>query len=45
MTAVIVVLFIALDMAMVIAALFWLSQRRADADATDLRKRDRLRRR
>jgi len=43
MTVLIVVLFIALDMGVVIGALLWLSQRRADADITDLRKRDRAR--
>jgi hypothetical protein len=40
-----VVLFLAADVALVICALLWLSERRADADITDFRKRDRERRR
>jgi hypothetical protein len=43
MSALIVVLFLALDMGLVIGALLWLSRRRAENDLTDLRKRDRTR--
>ena len=36
---------LALDAALVIGALLWLSERRAEADPLDFRKRDRIRRR
>ncbi len=41
---VVVLVFFALDFGFVIAALIWLSGRRALNDPTDLRKRDRNRR-
>jgi len=41
----IILLVLALDAALVIGALLWLSGRRAEADPLDFRKRDRVRRR
>jgi hypothetical protein len=40
----IIVVFLALDLAIVVGALFWLSRRRAMEDITDLRYRGRGRR-
>lgn len=41
---IIVVLFFGLDVALVVGALLWLSERRGMADITDLRYRERRRR-
>jgi hypothetical protein len=41
----IVLLFLGLDLALVVGALLWLSQRRAMSDITDMRYRDLRRRR
>ena len=45
MSIVIVLIFLGLDLALVIGALFWLSRRRAMNDITDLRFRNRRGRR
>jgi hypothetical protein len=42
---VIVLLFLGLDLALVVLALLWLSERRSMADITDMRYRGRWRRR
>lgn len=41
---IIVLLFLGLDLALVIGALLWLSDRRSSADITDMRYRGRWRR-
>jgi hypothetical protein len=41
---IIVLLFLGLDLALVVGALLWLSERRAMADITDMRYRGRWRR-
>ncbi|HEY4684873.1 MAG TPA: hypothetical protein VII57_02390 [Dehalococcoidia bacterium] len=43
--ALIVLLFLGLDIALVVIALLWLSDRRSMGDITDMRNRDRWRRR
>jgi len=42
---VVLFLILGLDVAIVLGALIWLSERRAEADTLDMRKRDRMRRR
>ena len=43
-TLIVVLLFLGLDLALVVGALLWLSERRSSADITDMRYRGRWRR-